>query len=148
MPPVTITPYAITRTVESTFDDTVADVTAALGAEGFGILTTIDVQATLKAKLDVDVAPYTILGACNPQLASRGLAIEPDLGVLLPCNVVVRCEGERTIIAAMEPLAAMTLAGNPELGPIATEARDRIERAIISVGGRPGVARPSAGEPA
>ena len=102
-------------------------------------------QATLKAKLDLAVAPYTILGACNPQLASRGLAIEPDLGVLLPCNVVVRREGDRTIIAAMEPLAAMALAGNPELEPIATEARDRLRRAIASVAERPRVAKPSAG---
>jgi uncharacterized protein (DUF302 family) len=146
MPPVTITAYAITRTVDSTFDDAVSDVTSALAAEGFGILTTIDVQATLKAKLDLDVAPYTILGACNPQLASRGLVIEPDLGVLLPCNVVVRREGDRTILAAMEPLAALALAGNPELEPIATEARDRLQRAIASVADRRHVVQPSEGE--
>ena len=145
MPPVTFTPYAITRTVGSTFDDAVADVTTALAAQGFGILTTIDVQATLKAKLDLDVAPYTILGACNPQLASRGLAIEPDLGVLLPCNVVVRRERDRTVIAAMEPLAAMRLSGNDELEPIAAEARDRVERAISSVADRQRVAPPARG---
>ncbi len=91
------------------------------------------------------MAPYTILGACNPQLASRGLALEPDLGVLLPCNVVVRREGDRTIIAAMEPLAALALAGNPELEPIAAEARDRLRRAISSVIERPRIAKPSAG---
>ncbi len=141
MPAVETTRYALTRSVESTFDDAVADVTAALAAEGFGILTTIDVQATLKAKLDLGVLPYTILGACNPQLASRGLAIEPDLGVLLPCNVVVRREGARSIIAAMEPLAAMALAGNPELEPIAAEARDRLQRAIASVPDRPHLAQ-------
>ncbi len=74
-----------------------------------------------------------ILGACNPQLASRGLAIEPDLGVLLPCNVVVRRSGGQTLVAAMEPLAAMRLAGNPDLEPLAAEARDRIERAVASL---------------
>lgn len=127
------TPYAITRTVETPFDETIERVTDALAGEGFGILTTIDVQATMKQKLDLGIAPYTILGACNPQLASRGLAIEPDLGVLLPCNVVVRSDGDRTVIAAMEPLAAMALASNPALEPIATEARERIERAVASI---------------
>ena len=125
-----VTAYAITRTLDAPFDEALERVTAALTAEGFGVLTTIDVQATLKQKLDVDLAPYTILGACNPQLARRGLAIEPDLGVLLPCNVVVRRDGEQTIIAAMEPLAAMRLAGNPDLEPVASEARERIERAV------------------
>ena len=146
MPPIETTDYALVRSVESTFGDAVADVASALAAEGFGILTTIDVQATLKAKLGVDVAPYTILGACNPELASRGLAIEPDLGVLLPCNVVVRREGDRTIIAAMEPLAALALAGNPELEPIATEARDRLERAIERVPHRRPAGQPFEGE--
>ena len=125
--------YAITRTLELTFAEAVERVTAALSAEGFGVLTTIDVQATLKRKLDQEIAPYVILGACNPQLASRGLAVEPDLGVLLPCNVVVRREGDRTIVAAMEPLAAMRLAGNPELEPLAAEARERIERAVAAI---------------
>ena len=128
-----ITAYAITRTVDTPFDDTIERVTDALAGEGFGILTTIDVQATMKKKLHLDIAPYTILGACNPELASRGLAIEPDLGVLLPCNVVVRRDGDQTVIAAMEPLAAMALAGNPDLEPIATEARERIERAVESI---------------
>jgi uncharacterized protein (DUF302 family) len=96
-------------------------------------LTTIDVQATMKQKLDLDVPAYMILGACNPNLASAGLAAEPDLGVLLPCNVVVRTDGDRTVVAAMEPLAAMRLAGNPELEPLAVEARERIERAIASL---------------
>jgi uncharacterized protein (DUF302 family) len=130
-----ITAYAMTRTVDASFDDAVEDVTAALAAEGFGVLTTIDVRATLKARLDLEVEPYTILGACNPGLASRGLAIEPDLGVLLPCNVVVRRDGDTTVIAAMEPLAAMRLAANPALEPIAAEARERLERALASLEG-------------
>jgi len=128
-----ITAYAITRTLDGTFEAAIERVTAALATEGFGILTTIDVRATLKKKLDLDVAPYTILGACNPQLAGRGLAIEPDLGVLLPCNVVVRRDGDTTVVSAMEPLAAMHLAANPDLEPLATEARERIERAMTSL---------------
>lgn len=125
--------YAITRRVDAPFADVVERVTAALKDEGFGILTTIDVQATLKAKLDQDVAPYVILGACNPQLASRGLELEPDLGVLLPCNVVVREAAGGVVVAAMEPLAALALAGNEALTPLATEARERIERAVRSL---------------
>lgn len=128
-----ITAYAITRTLDAPFDEVVQHVTDALAAEGFGVLTTIDVQATMKQKLDLDVPAYVILGACNPNLARIGLAAEPDLGVLLPCNVVVRRDGDRTTVAAMEPLAAMRLAGNPALEPLATEARDRIERAMVSL---------------
>ena len=122
--------YAITRELDASFDDTVARITASLAEQGFGVLTTIDVRSTLKKKLDLDVDPYMILGACNPQLASRGLKIEPDLGVLLPCNVVVRTVGQSTHIAAMEPFAALQLADNPELEPLATEARERIQKAV------------------
>ena len=122
--------YAITRELDASFDDTVARITASLAEQGFGVLTTIDVRDTLKKKLDLDVDPYVILGACNPQLASRGLKIEPDLGVLLPCNVVVRTVGQSTHIAAMEPFAALQLADNPELEPLATEARERIQKAV------------------
>ena len=128
-----ITAYAITRTVDVPFGEAVERVTAALATEGFGVLTTIDVQETLKQKLDVDIEPYVILGACNPQLARQGLALEPDLGVLLPCNVVVRRDEERTVVAAMEPLAAMGLAANPALEPLAAAARERIERAVASL---------------
>ena len=128
-----ITSYAITRTVDTPFAETIDRVTTALAAEGFGILTTIDVQATMKKKLDLDVAPYVILGACNPNLASKGLEIEPELGVLLPCNVIVREDGARVVVSAMEPLAAMRLAGNEAIEPIATEARERIERAMGAI---------------
>ena len=87
----------------------------------------------MKQKLELDDRAVPILGACNPQLASRGLAIEPDLGVLLPCNVVVRRDDEQTVVAAMEPLAAMRLAANPALESLAAEARERIERAMASL---------------
>jgi uncharacterized protein (DUF302 family) len=122
--------YAITRDLDASFNDTVARITASLAEQGFGVLTTIDVRDTLKKKLDLDVDPYVILGACNPQLASRGLKTEPDLGVLLPCNVVVRTVGQSTHIAAMEPFAALQLADNPDLEPLAAEARERIQKAV------------------
>jgi len=101
--------------------------------EGFGILTTIDVQATLKKKLDLDVEPYVILGACNPHLASQGIALEPDLGVLLPCNVVVRRQGGVTHVAAMDPSSALRLADNGGLQVLADEARERIARAMAAL---------------
>ena len=124
------TAYAVTRDVAAPFDEVVERVRAALAREGFGVLTTIDVQATLEEKLGAEVEPYVILGACNPHLASRGLALEPDLGVLLPCNVVVRAAGGTTHVAAMEPMAALSLAGNDALEPLAREARDRVLRAV------------------
>jgi len=133
MSETTTTAYAICRDVEGSHKDVVERVTAALADEGFGVLSTIDVAATLKKRLNLDMAPYVILGACNPSLASQGLAAEPDLGVLLPCNVVVREEAGVTRIAAMEPLAAMGLSGNAEIEPLAREARERIERAIRAV---------------
>jgi uncharacterized protein (DUF302 family) len=126
----TTTSYAITRDLDQPFDEVVARIREELVTEGFGVLTEIDVRATLKQKLDLDVEPYLILGACNPVLASKGLAIEPDLGVLLPCNVVVRRHGGYTHVAAMEPISALRLAGNPELEPLAAEAQARITRAV------------------
>lgn len=125
--------YAIIRDVDAPFDEVVDRVRAALASEGFGVLTTIDVSATLREKLGAEIPPYVILGACNPTLASQGLELEPDLGVLLPCNVVVRENAAGTHVAAMEPLSAMGLSGNPTLEPLAREARARIERAIAAV---------------
>jgi uncharacterized protein (DUF302 family) len=125
-----LTPYAITTTVDLDFDQAAARVREELAAEGFGVLTEIDVQETLEQKLGVHGEPYLILGACNPQLAHRGLEIEPDLGVLLPCNVVVRADGDMIRVSAMEPTAALQLAANPALAPLAAEARERLERAL------------------
>ena len=130
MTTTTTTRYAITRDLDRPFDEVVARVREELAGEGFGVLTEIDVQATLKAKLDLDVEPYLILGACNPTLASKGLALEPDLGVLLPCNVVVRRQDGQTHIAAMDPAAALRLAANPDLESLANEAQERITRAV------------------
>ena len=124
--------YAIGRKVEEPFG-VVDRVRATLRAEGFGVLSEIDVQAALREKLGEEIEPYLILGACNPKLAHRGLELEPDLGVLLPCNVVVRRASGATYVSAMEPMSALQLAGNPDLEPVAREARERLERAIKSI---------------
>lgn len=126
--------YVMTTTVSMSQEDAVERVTDALKEEGFGVLTTIDVQATLKAKLDEDVPPQVILGACNPQLAHRGLLVEPDLGALLPCNVVVRQQDGATLVTAMEPLTALGMIDNPGLDEVAQEAHERLARVISSLG--------------
>jgi uncharacterized protein (DUF302 family) len=108
-------------------------VEAALRAEGFGVLTEIDVAATLRAKLGVERTPYLILGACNPPLAHRAIEADPAVGALLPCNVVLREDGPETIVEAMDPMAALGIVETPEIRPIATEARERLARAIAAL---------------
>ncbi len=108
-------------------------VEAALKTEGFGVLTEIDVQATLKAKLGVDRPPYLILGACNPPLAHRSLEADPSFGALLPCNVVLREDGPETIVEAMDPVAALGMVDAPGVRPIAEEAASRLERAVAAL---------------
>lgn len=108
-------------------------VEAALQAEGFGILTQIDVQATLKAKLGLDRTPYLILGACNPSLANRAIEADPSVGALLPCNVVLREDGDETVIEAMDPIAALGLVDAPGIRTVAEEARARLYRVIESL---------------
>jgi len=124
-------PYGITKRLpKTTVADARARIEQALGAEGFGVLTTIDVQATLKAKIGADTAPYVILGACNPKLAHRALELEPAVGLLLPCNVVVAADGADAIISAAAPRAMFEIVQNRELEGIAAEADARIRRAV------------------
>lgn len=108
-------------------------VEAALRAEGFGVLTEIDVQATLKAKLSVERAPYVILGACNPALAHRAIEADPAVGTLLPCNVVLREDGPDTIVEAMDPMAALGIVQATPVHAVAEEAAARLRRAVAAI---------------
>jgi len=121
------------RTVSGPFEAVVARAEAALKEQGFGVLTRIDVKATMKEKLDVDVAPNVILGACHPALAHKALTIEPRIGLLLPCNVVVRQEGNAVRVEAIEPYAMVEMFPDKDLGEVAGEASDRLRRAIEAV---------------
>jgi uncharacterized protein (DUF302 family) len=133
------TRYGISTTVPLSFDQALARTREALGSEGFGILTEIDVTATLRKKLDVEFRPYIILGACNPPLAHRALQAELDIGLLLPCNVVVYSTDDpaRTVVAALDPVEALSLSGNEAVRPIAEEVRGRLERVVEKVAGLP-----------
>ncbi len=126
--------YYFTKTVEMPFDQAVEHVTEALKQEGFGVLTEIDVRATLKKKLDVDFRPYRILGACNPHFAYQALQAEDKIGTMLPCNVIVQEAGDgRTEVAAVDPIASMQAVENEQLGAIAGEVRERLRKVVDSL---------------
>ncbi len=125
--------YSLAIDLDRDFSDVVQATRAALADEGFGVLTEIDVQATMKAKLDVDREEYLILGACNPPLAHKALEAEPELGVLLPCNVVVYRTGGRTRVSAVAAEQMLGMVGNEELGPVATEVAQRMQRVLDAV---------------
>jgi uncharacterized protein (DUF302 family) len=127
------TTYGIGRLIEAPFDETVTRTREALKAEGFGVLCDIDVQATLKEKLGVDESPYVILGACNPPLAHRALGAERELGLLLPCNVIVYETQGGTKVSAIDPQMMMGMIDNPVLAEVATEVRARLERVVENV---------------
>lgn len=124
------TRYGMVVATNRSLEEAEAAIRESLASEGFGILTEIDVAATLKQKLDVDRPPYKILGACNPALANRGLEAEEDLGLLLPCNVVVYTKGEETVVAALEPQLMAEVTDNPALQDVAAEARRLLQKAL------------------
>jgi uncharacterized protein (DUF302 family) len=130
------TRYGIGTTVNLEYDRAVERTKEELAEEGFGVLSEIDISATLKKKLDADFRPYVILGACNPPLAHRALMAERDLGLLLPCNVVVYAADEpgRSVVAAMDPEAALELTGNPAVREVAKEVKARLERVLSRIG--------------
>lgn len=129
----TINGYALETTTARPFEDAIARVTALLAAHGFGILTEIDVQATLRKKLGLETRPYRILGACNPPFAHRALEAEPHVGVLMPCNVVVWDEGTHRVVAAMEPRMMSEVVGSEPLGAIAGEMSARIHAVLEEI---------------
>lgn len=118
------------------FDEVIIAVTEALKNEGFGVLSDIDVAATFKAKLDIERRPYRILGACNPALAHQAIGADPDIGLLLPCNVVVREENDGAVtVAFMDPVAVLELVNRPEVTELATEVRARLQRVAEQIAG-------------
>lgn len=129
------TRYGISTTVPLDYDAAVARTKEALAAEGFGVLSEIDVAATMKKKLDVDFRPYVILGACNPPLAHRALTAERDIGLLLPCNVIVYADDVpgRSVVAAMDPVEALQLTGNDAIAPVAEDVKARLTRVLESL---------------
>ncbi|MEK6439192.1 DUF302 domain-containing protein [Pseudonocardia sp. T1-2H] len=130
--------YARSITVDLPYGEVVGAVKQALQAQGFGTLTEIDVQATMKNKLGQEMEPYVILGACNPQLARQALEVEREIGLLLPCNVVVRATGDATtLVQALDPQIMVTVPGRAELQPVADEAARRLQAALDELGQAP-----------
>ncbi|HEX5533926.1 MAG TPA: DUF302 domain-containing protein [Actinomycetales bacterium] len=126
--------YGIGKTLDIPFDDAMTSVRDALAAQGFGVLTEIDMSATLKQKLGVDVDRQVILGACNPPLAYRAVQAEASIGLLLPCNVLVRDAGEgRTLVEAMDPQVMVSVTDNPDLRGVADEAAEKLKKALDSL---------------
>ena len=125
--------YGTTVVVDRPFSDVVAALRSALADQGFGVLTEIDVQATMKAKLDADLEPYLILGACNPPLAYRALQAEASVGLLLPCNVIVRQTDRGTVVEAIDPMSMVSITGNPALQPVVDEVADRLKAVLAAI---------------
>lgn len=122
--------YGFKKELNLGFDEAIDDITAALKKEGFGVLTEIDVKATLKKKLNVDFPRYKILGACNPPNAHKALLAEEDIGLMLPCNVVVYEKGEGSVVSVIRPTAAMGMVDNPELKGVAETVEEKLKRAF------------------
>ncbi len=126
--------YYFTKTIHMPFDEAITRVTEALKQEGFGVLTEIDVKATMKKKLDVDFRPYRILGACNPPFAHQALLAEDKIGTMLPCNVIVQEHAPGVVeVSAVDPVASMAAVQNESLAAVAGEVRARLQRVVASV---------------
>lgn len=129
--------YALTTTVDTDVATTIAAAREALADQGFGILTEIDLAATLREKIGAEIPAHVVLGACRPPLAHRAVTAEPAIGVLLPCNVTVRADGERSVVEAMDPGLMVGVTGNPALTEVAEDARGRIVAALTALDGTP-----------
>jgi len=125
--------YGFSKTTEYSFEQAVEKVTEELKKEGFGVLTTIDVKDTLKKKIDVDFKKYTILGACNPKLAHSALQVEEELGLLLPCNVIIYEKNEKTMVSIFDPRVMTLVIENPEMKPVAEEVKNKLQKVLEAV---------------
>jgi|UniRef100_A0A832LN51 uncharacterized protein (DUF302 family) len=125
--------YGFSKTTDYTFEEAIQKVTDELKKEGFGVLTTIDVKDTLKKKLDVDFKKYTILGACNPPLAHQALQAEEELGLLLPCNVIVYEKENKTVVSVFDPMIMAHIIDNPNMKSVAEEVKKRLEKVLEAV---------------
>ena len=125
--------YGFSKTTDYGFEQVIEKVTEELKKEGFRVLTTIDVKDTLKKKIDVDFKKYTILGACNPKLAHGGLQVEEELGLLLPCNVIVYEKNEKTVVSFFDPIVMTVVIDNPEMKPVAEEVKTKLQRVLEAV---------------
>ena len=125
--------YGFSKTVDLPFEQTIERVTEELKKEGFGVLTTIDVKETLKKKIDVDFKKYTILGACNPPIAHKALQTEEELGLLLPCNVIVCEKDDKTIVSMFDPMLMTDIIKNEQMEPIAKEVKEKLQRVLAEI---------------
>jgi len=132
---MTETKYGFATRLDLSYEEAVERTKAALRGEGFGVLTEIDVKATLKQKLNADFRKYVILGACNPPLAHRAIQAELDIGLLLPCNVIVYEEGDGAVVSAIDPVSAMSMVENPALQEVAATVKAKLRRVIEALGG-------------
>lgn len=128
--------YGFGTVLDAPYEQAIVQVKEALKAEGFGVLSEINVKQTLNEKLGVEMPPYVILGACNPPLAHRSLTVEPEIGLLLPCNVVVRVDGRQTRVDVVDPEAMLSIVGKPELNEVAAEAKQRLQRVVAALSRR------------
>ncbi len=125
--------YGFSKITDYTFEQAIERVTEELKKEGFGVLTTIDIKDTLKKKIDVDFKKYTILGACNPKLAHGALQVEEELGLLLPCNVIVYEKDGKSIVSVFDPIVMAEIVDNPNMKPVAQEVKEKMERVLLAV---------------